>query len=131
MIKELKHGELEVKLQICNDAFLNAIPKFEADYEIDFAETKGIGFAQFLFHYAYFAYKTYCTENGQIKKYSCAQFLKLAKDGAVPQIESNLSEVLEALTASFIDKAKQGQQESEGVKKNSTEATGTESSSEG
>lgn len=130
MIQELKHGDLEVKLQICNDAFLNAIPKFEADYEIDFNEAKMMGGVQFVFHYAYFCYKTYCSENQHIRKYNCDQFLKLIKKEGVEKSNSNLEEVIGALTDSFIDKINKGRKEAESVKKNSPETTGTGNSSE-
>ena len=127
MIQELKHGNLDVKLQICNEAFIDAIPKFEADKEVSFTELQSVGFSTFLFYFAYFSYKVYCNENGQIRKYNCAQFLKEINREDVKESDSNINEVVEALANSFIEKAKK---KATGQKESSAGNISTESLSE-
>ncbi|GAB3517732.1 hypothetical protein [Emticicia fontis] len=108
MIIELKHGELQCKLQVCNESLELAIPKFESDTETEISALfSGVGsFAVFARYYAYFSYKIYCQRNpgAQTQKYTIGQFMELiTKDGVLTE-ESNIAEAYEKMGQTIVDR---------------------------
>jgi hypothetical protein len=108
MIIELKHGELQGKLQVCNESLELAIPKFESDTETEISALfNGVGsFAVFARYYAYFSYKIYCQRNPgtQTQKYTIGAFMELiTKDGVLAE-ESNMAEVYEKMGQTIVDR---------------------------
>ena len=123
MFVELKHGELQCKLQVCNESLELAIPKFESDTETDISSLfNGVNsFALFARYYAYFSYKIYCQRNpGQVQKYTFGQFMTLVTKGDVLIEESNLGEVYETLGSTIVDKVEKKMKE---IQENPTAAT--------
>lgn len=108
MIIELKHGELQGKLQVCNESLELAIPKFESDTETEISALfNGVGsFAVFARYYAYFSYKIYCQRNPgvQTQKYTIGAFMELiTRDGILAE-ESNMAEVYEKMGQTIVDR---------------------------
>lgn len=110
MIIELKHGDLDVKLNACNDAFIDAIPKFEYEMDIPFQEvsqSNGVSFTRFLYIYAYFSYKSYCSENSsQQRSYNYNNFIKALRSNEVLVERSNLEDVLRELSITILEQKK-------------------------
>jgi hypothetical protein len=108
MIIELKHGELQAKLQVCNESLELAIPKFENDTETEISALfNGVGsFAVFARYYAYFSYKIFCQRNPglQPQKYPIGTFMELiTKDGVLAE-ESNIAEAYEKMGQTIVDR---------------------------
>jgi hypothetical protein len=108
MIVELKHGELQCKLQVCNESLELAIPKFESDTETEISALfNGVGsFAVFARYYAYFSYKIYCQRNPgtQTQKYPIGMFMELiTRDGVLAE-ESNIAEAYEKMGQTIVDR---------------------------
>ena len=108
MIVELKHGELQCRLQVCNESLELAIPKFESDTETEISALfNGVGsFAVFARYYAYFSYKIYCQRNpgAQTQKYPIGTFMELiTKDGVLAE-ESNIAEAYEKMGQTIVDR---------------------------
>ena len=134
MITELKHGKLDVKLQICNDAYLSAISKFEDETETNFLSIfngSGLGFATFLMYYAYFSYKVYCSRNNQPRSFTIDQFKDAFNDKEIKAADSNIEEVMRALTDSIISKETKKKQTEVVKESSSQETTLTGNTSEG
>ncbi|RFS17002.1 hypothetical protein [Emticicia sp. C21] len=125
MIIELKHGELQGKLQVCNESLELAIPKFEADTETEISSLfNGVGsFAVFARYYAYFSYKIYCQRNpAQTQKYTIGSFMEMiTKDGVLAE-ESNIAEVYEKMGQTIVDRVEKKMKQ---IKENPQQLTAT------
>lgn len=105
MLVELNHGSLNVTLQVCNDAWLTAVTKYEHETETSFESVfsgSSIGFGVLMMYYAYFSYKTYCTRNRAVQKYNINEFKDLWTNREVRIEESNVSEVIAQLSESIL-----------------------------
>lgn len=105
MVVELKHGELNVKLQICNDAWISAVTKFEDETEISVDSVfggSGFGIVALFMYYGYFSYKVYCSRNNVKREYDIHQFKDLWNKRDVDVNDSNIGEVINAMSKSIL-----------------------------
>lgn len=107
MILELKHGKINCSLQPCNEAFINAVIRFESEIEMSAmaAFESNIGLNKLLAFYAYFSHKHYCSRNGKIRKYTLEEF-EDAFTSTIDKSESNLEELSYELGNTVVDFAK-------------------------
>ena len=101
---DLNHGELKVKLLVCNKALrlatLSTTESLGRDESFIFSGGQMV-LGEFLYSYAYFCYKMYCQKNREQATYDEFDFDEAIRENVL-QKDSNLEEVLTALSDSLI-----------------------------
>jgi hypothetical protein len=103
-VQELNHGDLKVKLLLCNKALrlatLSTTESLGRDESVIFSGGQMV-LGEFLYSYAYFCYKMYCQKHREQAFYDEFDFDEAIREQVLAE-NSNLDEVLTSLSDSLI-----------------------------
>ena len=104
-ITDLKHGQLSVKLLLCNKALRLATMSVTQNLGVDesvFVSGNTLATSELLYSYAFFSYKMYCQKHREHVLFDEFDFDDLIRANNVKKIDSNLEDVLTLLADSLI-----------------------------
>lgn len=105
-IHELKHGEIDVKILICNKAYQSALVKTSKDVDdSDFeGELKNFAYSRLLVNYLFQCYVAYCQEKEISKKWGVISFQEELIREDVDLDASTRDKCFEAISESITSK---------------------------